>query len=147
MGGPQKPVIFKTLMDWSKHEDSCIRYYSGMATYTKTFSWDTSKIKNTQIWLNVGKVANIAEVMINGMSCGIAWTDPFRVNITKALHQGKNELSIEVVNTWRNRLIGDHHLPEDKWITHTNAPYRLNGQPLLEAGLIGPVSIEISKSN
>jgi hypothetical protein len=69
------------------------------------------------------------------------------VNITNALHQGKNELSIEVVNTWRNRLIGDHHLPEDKRFTHTNAPYRLNGRPLLEAGLIGPVSIEISKSN
>jgi hypothetical protein len=147
LGGPQKPVIFKTLMDWSKHEDSSIRYYSGMATYTKTFSWDTSKIKNTQVWLNVGKVANIAEVMINGIDCGITWTDPFRVNITKALHRGENELSIEVVNTWRNRLIGDHHLPEDKRITHTNAPYRLNGQPLLEAGLIGPVSIEISKSN
>jgi hypothetical protein len=147
MGGPQKPVIFKTLMDWSKHEDSSIRYYSGMATYTKTFFWDTSKIKNKSIYLNLSKVANMAEVIINGMNCGIAWTDPFRVNITKALHQGKNELSIEVVNTWRNRLIGDHHLPEDKRITHTNAPYRLNGQPLLEAGLIGPVSIEISKSN
>jgi hypothetical protein len=146
LGGPQKPVIFKTLMDWSKHEDSSIRYYSGMATYTKTFSWDTSKIKSKEIWLNVGKVANIAEVMINGINCGITWTDPFRVNITKALHQGENELSIEVVNTWRNRLIGDHHLPEDKRITHTNAPYRLNGQPLLEAGLMGPVVIEISKN-
>jgi hypothetical protein len=68
------------------------------------------------------------------------------VNITKALHQGENELSIEVVDTWRNRLIGDHHLPEDNRITHTNGPYRLNGQPLLEAGLMGPVVIEISKN-
>jgi hypothetical protein len=143
LGGPEKPVIFKTLLDWSKQEDSSIRYYSGTAYYTNTFFWDTSKIKNKQIWLDVGKIANIAEVIINGVNCGIVWTDPFRVDITKALHQGKNELSIEVVNTWRNRLIGDHHLPEDKRITHTNAPYRLNGKPLLEAGLIGPVDIEI----
>jgi hypothetical protein len=143
LGGPAKPVIFQTLMDWSKQEDSSIRYYSGAASYINTFFWDTSKMKNKQVWLNVGKVANIAEVIINGVNCGIAWTDPFLVDITKALHKGKNEVTVKVVNTWRNRLIGDHHLPEAKRITDTNAPYRLNGQPLLEAGLIGPVDIEI----
>jgi hypothetical protein len=146
LGGPQKPVILKTLMDWSKHEDSSIRYYSGKASYTHKFSWDTSKIKNKPIYLNLGKVANIAEVMINGVNCGIAWTHPFRVNITKAVRQGENQLTIEVANTWRNRLIGDHALPEDKRITHTNAPYRLNERPLLKAGLMGPVSIVIRKT-
>ena len=105
---------------------------------TNTFFWDTSKIKNEAIYLNLRKVANIAEVIINGMNCGIAWTDPFRVDITKAVHQGENELTIQVVNTWKNRLIEEHHLPEDKRITHTNAPYRLNGQPLLEAEINRP---------
>jgi hypothetical protein len=145
LGGPKSPVIFNTLMDWSKQADSSIRYYSGTASYTNTFFWDTSKIKNKPIYLNLGKVANIGEVMINGVNCGIAWTDPFRVDITKAVHQGENQLTIEVVNTWRNRLIGDHQLPEDKRITHTNAPYRLSGRPLLEDGLLGPVDIEISQ--
>jgi len=79
------------------------------------------------------------------VNCGIAWTDPFRVDITKAVHQGENQLTIEVVNTWRNRLIGDHSLSEAKRITHTNAPYRLNNRPLLEAGLMGSVDIEIPK--
>src|SRR6185312_12022159 len=145
LGGPKNPVISNTLMDWSKLADSSIRYYSGTASYTNTFFWDTSKIKNKPIYLNLGKVANIAEVIINGMNCGIAWTDPLRVDITKALHQGRNDLTIDVVNTWRNRLIGDDHLPEDKRITHTNAPYRLNKTPLLEAGLMGPLDIEIPK--
>jgi len=64
-----------------------------------------------------------------------------RVNITKALKSGKNELRIEVSNTWANRLIGDHALPENKRITWTNALYRLEGKPLLPAGLLGPVKI------
>lgn len=145
LGGPAKPVLFKTLTDWSKQADYSIRYYSGTASYANTFFWDTSKIKNKRIWINLGKVANMAEVIVNGVNCGVAWTDPFRVDITKALHQGKNELTIEVVNTWRNRLMGDHHLPQAERITHTNAPYRMSGRPLLEAGLMGPVDIEISQ--
>jgi hypothetical protein len=93
--------------------------------------------------LNVGKVANIAEVFVNGVNCGIAWTAPYRVDITKALKQGNNQLKIEVTNTWANRIMGDQRLPEDKRITKTNAPYRLEGKPLLEAGLLGPVVIEV----
>jgi len=145
LGGPAHPVIFKTLIDWSKQVDSSIRFYSGTATYTKTFTWDNTKIKKEKIWLNIGKVANIAKVIINGVDCGIAWTDPFRVDITKALREGENKLIIEVTNTWANRLTGDQRLPEDERITSTNAPYRLKGQSLLEAGLIGPVTIEIPK--
>jgi hypothetical protein len=146
LGGPTKPVIFKTLMDWSKQKDTSIRYYSGTATYVKTFTWDSTKSKNGRIWLNIGKVADIAQVIINGTDCGIAWTNPFRIDITKALRDGENELTIKVTNTWRNRLIGDHRLPEEKRATHTNAPYRLNDEPLLKAGLTGPVDIEISQN-
>jgi hypothetical protein len=145
LGGPAEPVIFKTLMDWSKQEDSSIRYYSGTASYTKTFTWDSNG-KNGRIWLNIGRVANIAKVIINGVDCGVAWTDPFKVDITKALHHGENKLTIEVTNTWANRLMGDEGLPEGKRITNTNAPYRLKGQSLLEAGLKGPVTIEIPKN-
>ena len=145
-GGPSKPVVFKTLIDWSKKEDSSIRHYSGTAVYSKTFLWDTSKIKKGRIWLNVGHVANIAQVIINGVDCGIAWTNPFRVDITKALREGENEVVIKVTNTWRNRLIYDHSLPADKRITHTNATYRLTSRPLLQAGLVGPVVLEITKS-
>jgi hypothetical protein len=67
------------------------------------------------------------------------WTAPYRVDITKALKRGINELNIEVTNTWANRLIGDERLPADKRITWTTAPYRLQGKPLLPAGLIGRV--------
>lgn len=145
--GPSKPVIFNSLTDWSKQNDSSIRYYSGTATYTKTFIWHKRESNSGRVWLNLGKVADIAEVIINGVNCGIAWTDPFKVDITEALREGQNEITIRITNTWRNRLIGDHNLPEDKRITHTNAPYRLVGQPLQEGGLIGPVNVEVLKAD
>jgi len=85
-------------------------------------------------------VADIAEVWVNGVNCGVAWTKPYRVEITKALRNGNNELRIGVTNTWANRLIGDHRLPEEKRVTWTNAPYRLDGN-LVEAGLMGEVKI------
>ncbi|MNT23449.1 hypothetical protein D3C72_1588680 [compost metagenome] len=67
------------------------------------------------------------------------------MDISKALKAGKNQLIIEVSNTWANRMIGDQRLPENKRITKTTAPYRLEGKPLLEAGLLGPVSIQVIK--
>ena len=137
LGGPEKAVVFNNLTDWSSHADTLIKYYSGTASYTKTF---ISKVSgNKPVWLDLGKVANLAEVKVNGQSCGIVWTPPNRVDISKALKKGTNSLTIEVTNTWANRLMGDQRLPENKRITKTTAPYRLEGKPLQEAGLLGPI--------
>ncbi|MEQ7799491.1 glycosyl hydrolase [Pedobacter sp. ASV1-7] len=142
-GGPSKPLVFKELQDWSKNADSLVRYYSGTAIYTKDFNYN--KGKQQQTFLDLGKIADIASVKVNGVDCGTVWTPPYRVDISKALKAGKNQLTIEVSNTWANRLIGDQRLPENKRITKTTAPYRLEGKPLLKAGLLGPVSIQVIK--
>jgi hypothetical protein len=141
-GGPEKSVLFNQLSDWSRSDDSTIKYYSGVAAYSKKFNWNFDTGKHIPVWLSTGKVANIASVYVNGVFCGIAWTAPYRVNVSKAIKKGENEVRIEVSNTWANRLIGDQRLPEPKRITNTNSPYRLQGQPLLEAGILGPVTIE-----
>ena len=93
----------------------------------------------------MNQVANSAEVFINGISCGISWAAPHRVEITKAIKSGKNELRIEVVNTWANRLIGDHRLSKEQRSTYTPHNFNFQGRQLLPAGLIGPVSIETGK--
>ena len=146
--GPAKPVVFSALLDWSKHPDSTIRYYSGTAVYSKEFNWSTIT-KGQRVWLDLGKVANVAHVTINGVSCGTAWTAPYRVDITKAVKKGKNQLTIEVSNTWANRLNGDSHLPEQQRRTKTTAPLRplktKEGAVLLEAGLLGPVVLQTSR--
>ncbi|WP_255486804.1 glycosyl hydrolase [Mucilaginibacter sp. SP1R1] len=137
-GGPVKPVSFDKLDDWSARAEEGIRYYSGTAKYKQTFN-NTGAA--AEVWLDLGKVASMAEVYVNGVDCGIAWTWPYRVNISKALKKGANQLTIEVSNTWANRLMGDHAKPETERTTWTNAPYRLEGKPLLPAGLLGPVNL------
>jgi len=137
LGGPVTTVQFDSLMDWSRNRDSSIAYYSGTAVYTQSFTLsDTGRTT----WLDLGRVYNIAEVFVNGISCGVAWTPPYIVDITRALKPGVNQLRIEVTNTWANRLIGDHSLPERRRITWTTAPYHLDGR-LLPAGLLGPVKL------
>lgn len=140
-GGPTDTKIFSNYNDWSKHTEDSIKNYSGTATYTKEF--DLGEIRKTDnIWLEFELVANLAEVYVNGINCGVAWTAPYRVNISKALKLGSNLLTIEVTNTWANRLIGDEELPEEKRITWTNkSPISMKNRPLLSAGILGEVKL------
>ncbi|OUJ73502.1 glycosyl hydrolase [Hymenobacter crusticola] len=138
---PSQPIAFQELTDWSKNPDELIKHYSGTATYTKTFTWKAAKVKQKRVYLELGQVANLAEVRVNGQPCGIAWTAPYRVDITQALKKGKNQLSIDVTNTWANRIVGDRALPKDQQITQTTAAYNFPEKPLLPAGLFGPVTI------
>ncbi|QIP13609.1 DNA-binding protein [Spirosoma aureum] len=141
-GGPKQPQTFAQLTDWSQSADSSIRYYSGTATYSKIVNWAPPSATSPQrFWLDLGNIANIADVKLNGVSCGVAWTAPYRIEITHVLKTGENRLTIDVSNTWANRLIGDQLRPESRRITRTTAPFRLQGKPLLKAGLLGPVQI------
>jgi hypothetical protein len=139
-GGPAAPVVFKELTSWTEQADSSIQYYSGTAIYAQSFAWERADTTGDAT-LYMDSVYNIATVKVNGIDCGTVWTAPYRVNIAKALRNGNNEIRIEVTNTWANRLMGDERLPAGKRITWTNAPYRLQGRPLLPAGLVGKVTI------
>jgi hypothetical protein len=138
--GPSKPVIFNNLTDWTKSTDSLVKYYSGTAIYTRNFTFNGDLKAKT--WIDLGAFTNIAEVKINGINCGTLWTAPYRLDISNAIKNGENQITIEVTNTWANRLIGDSKLPENKRITKTTAPFRLEGKPLNPAGLLGPVTIQ-----
>ncbi len=137
-GGPLKPVRWNHLQDWSQNADTSIKYFSGTAAYSTTLVVD-EETKGKSFALNLGDVQNMAEVFVNGQSCGIAWTPPFQVDITKAIKNGENDLRIEVTNTWHNRLVGDSRLPKDHRYTQMTAPYPPPNSPLLPAGLLGPV--------
>lgn len=137
-GGPEQPIVFHELKSWTDQADTSLRYYSGTAVYTRRFDWPDA-LTGKPVWMLMDSVNNLARVILNGVDCGTAWTPPYRINIAKGLKQGINELEIEVTNTWANRLIGDERLPADKRITWTTAPFRLQGKPLLPAGLMGQV--------
>jgi hypothetical protein len=143
--GPAKPVAFGTLTDWSQHANDSVRHYSGTATYAQTFRWKQPRHRPAQrVYLDLGRVDNLAEVQLNGQPTGTAWTAPYRLDITDALRKGDNQLSIRVTNTWANRLAGDQALPPAQRRTWTPAPAPAAGKPLLPAGLLGPVVLSVS---
>ena len=134
------------LFDWSKHKDEKIRYFSGHARYSTTWTLKKKEIPQDRTWLSFPNMKDIAHVWINGTDCGIAWTAPYEVEITGALQKGKNTIEIEVVNTWHNALRGADlgKAPyEGIW---TNAKYRTKGEELLPAGLLEPPRIEKLKN-
>lgn len=137
--GPAGTVTFNRLGDWTEHSDPRIRYFSGTACYQTDIQLEN--IPKEKLYLDLGKVAAMAKVKINGKEAGGAWTAPYRVDITDAIVEGKNRIEIEVVNTWLNRILGDRLLPQNerRVIPHT-APWK-EDTPLQESGLLGPVRI------
>ena len=142
-GGPQQ-VAVDTLKSWTLFEDKGIKYYSGTAVYKKSFSVSPVKIKSTKVMLDLGNVLEMASIAINGNKMPVKWSAPFQFDITSFVKPGDNQLEVEVVNLWPNRLIGDSKLPAEKRLTRTNImKYDAadSEKYLRESGLIGPVRL------
>jgi hypothetical protein len=112
-GGPEQPVVFETLADWSHHATDGIRFYSGAAVYQKACAVDPSLAGLPSVFLDLGQVEVMAEVKLNGKDLGTLWKSPYRLDVAGHLKPGDNALEVRVVNLWCNRLIGDERLPED----------------------------------
>lgn len=151
-------AVFERLIPWNEHTNEGIKYFSGTATYRKSFDLDETQAKGL-VRLDLGEVKYVAEVRLNGQSLGTVWTAPWSVDLTGLVKAGKNELEIDVSNTWANRLIGDARIPhEAQRLTKTNARRdpnykgrlaRLQGylptDPLMPSGLLGPVRLEFGQ--
>jgi hypothetical protein len=131
------------LKPWSELKDKATRHFSGSATYRTTVRLDSLKA-DERVQLDLGRVANIAEVRINGRKAAVLWTAPFRTDITEHLKTGSNEIEIEVTNTWSNRLAFDASLPEAERKTWTIEGPKANSK-VKTAGLEGPVHLRIGK--
>lgn len=146
-------TTFKELTLWNEHPDPQIKYFSGTASYSRSFTL-TSEQAKLPARLQMGEIHDISRVWVNGKDLGTLWTFPWTVNLAGCLKEGVNELKIEVTNCWANRLIGDAGLPENQWTTKTNvrrvadrSEYPQGHQAfsardeLMPSGLLGPVGI------
>jgi hypothetical protein len=141
LGGPTTPVIFNDLTDWTDQSDPGIKFYSGKATYRKIFDYPEPRPLNP-LFLSLGVVHNLAHVRLNGKDLGTVWCAPWQVDISKAIRAGSNDVEIDIINLWPNRLIGDGKLPPEKRLTQTNIDTFYKGDhKLLPSGLLGPVRI------
>jgi hypothetical protein len=157
-GGPEK-VTFDALQDWTHHADRGIKYYSGIATYRKSF--DLPLKTGGKTYLDLGTVHDIARVRLNGTDLGVVWCAPWRVDITDGVKAKGNVLVVEVANRWPNRLFGDQQAPDKgvrtvKWDSGFlggreykagRYTFATTGGPnkLLPSGLLGPVRILVGR--
>jgi len=167
MGGPAQ-VSFDELQDWTRHAERGIKYYSGIATYKKSFDLPEYRLPRRRevepgisnlesLFLDLGTVHDIARVTLNGKDLGVIWCAPWRVDISEVVKGKGNRLEIEIANRWTNRLLGDQQTPDKnvrtvKWDSgllsgrefktgrYTFTTGRGPGK-LLPSGLIGPVRI------
>jgi hypothetical protein len=164
-GAPER-VGLEKLISWSEHTDPGVKYFSGSATYIKTFNVPADLVaKGRRIYLDLGKVQVMAELKLNGKDFGILWKPPYRADVTDAVKAGDNTLEVKVVNLWINRQIGDEQSPEDsqrnadgtlkewpQWLQQgrpsptgrlafTSWKLWKKDSPLAESGLLGPVTL------
>jgi hypothetical protein len=164
-GAPER-ISLPNLISWTEHSEPGVRYFSGTAVYKKSFEVPGAFYsKSRRYLLDLGEVAVMADVWLNGRFLGTLWKSPFIVDATGAVKPGKNELEVRVTNLWVNRMIGDELLPEDSernpdgtlrrwpdWLLEgkpsptgrfTFTSWRLwrKGEALQRSGLLGPVCL------
>ncbi|NNM84467.1 MAG: hypothetical protein HKL96_01725 [Phycisphaerales bacterium] len=165
LGAPAH-IHLKKLISLAEHPSEGVKYFSGTASYSTTFEHSGPQTKNDRSILDLGDVAVMAQVTLNGHAYDLLWKPPFELDITESLRAGENHLQVAVTNLWINRLIGDAHLPQDAqrngngslaawpaWvlegkrsptgrISFTTWELWHKTDPLVPSGLIGPVRLK-----
>lgn len=154
---PDLSMKTEALHGWHTSEDERVKYYSGTARYAATIQVENDLLEGSApIFLDLGKVGQIAEIQVNDEFVGLDWMPPYRVRVDHVLRPGANTLQIDVTNLWANSMIGDRLNPGEPLRAEVNSfePYAgntafalLSGRSVSEAdllpsGLIGPVSFE-----
>jgi hypothetical protein len=122
------------------------RRFSGTGVYRHEFTLGPADVTSHRLVLELGTVRDIARVLVNGVDCGVAWTAPFRVDVTAAARAGTNVVEVQVVTPWRNRLIAEAGEPSGEIFEPMTAVFEASAEPL-PAGLAGPVVISATSSS
>jgi glycosyl hydrolase family 106( putative alpha-L-rhamnosidase) len=154
-----------SLKSWAEYPET--RFYSGRATYEKTFELEAGTLNtDAKILLDFGKstpeplpnppggnnmkayldapIRDAAEVFVNGQRAGAVWHPPYRIDVTKFVREGSNDLRIVVGNTAINELAG-HALPDYRllWERYGKLfePQGMQNLAPLPSGILGAVTV------
>lgn len=170
-GAPEQ-IRMSGLKSLHLHSNEGVRYFSGTAHYRTEVKIPEKAIADAKrVLLDLGNVAFVAALRVNGMPLDTLWKPPYEMDITDVVRVGTNQIEVIVSNLWTNRLIGDARLAPsnayDQWGELKQLPgwyqrqepftgkpqtfvawkqYDSNG-PLTESGLIGPVQWVIIHKN
>lgn len=147
MGAPASYNLDQ-LASWTEVDEEGIQFYSGKAIYNKDFIIaDDELSEGTEAYVMFDEIQEMARVFVNGNDCGIVWLPPYQAHITPYLKAGTNSISVEVINTWNNRIVGDMRNPDEKPFTKTNAKARFSeNSKLLPSGILGEAKIILSQT-
>ncbi len=164
------PRRFAMLTDWTT--DASLKYFSGVATYEKNITLTDNQLASNlgRLLLDFGEgkvaqipggttgnpfhadfqppVADAAVVWVNGQRAGAVWCPPYRVDVTKLLKPGLNNIRIQVANRAVNYMadFAHHPLPDYTALNATYPPKRFDAQDMnmiqvLPSGLLGTVQL------
>lgn len=149
-GGPDKPENKKlaSIIPWTDLQDTQTQSFSGLGTYESSFNLDK---EDAHVYvLNLGTVHESAKVWINGYEAGHVFGLPFKLNITKWIRSGENNLRIEVANLMANRIrdmdqkgLVWRNYHEINFVNIDYKPFDASGWKTMPSGLAGPISMEI----
>lgn len=145
------------------------QFYSGEAIYSRNFTVDAKSISSldSTLYLDFGAgtpiedkrrpnasgmlalldppVREAAIVFINGKRAGSLWHPPYRIDISKFVHAGENQIEVDVYNTAINLLAGQP--PRDYAALRAKYGRRFDPQDMdhlqpIPSGLFGPIHLE-----
>ena len=147
-GAPTR-TTFKELTSWTASADTAIQRFSGVAAYYKTIEVAASDLSSgKRVFLDLGRVHEIADLWINGQHLGERCFIPYRYEVTEYLKPGNNYLVVEVANVLNNRMVGNARLPEKYQTSKSNilkgptpwtTPWAEHN--LIPSGILGPVKL------
>jgi len=110
--------------DWCAYG---LDFYSGIAVYSRTVYLDRRHVEGN-ILLDLGTVATVGEVFVNGSSAGVGMAQPFVFDITRFVHEGENLLEVRVANTLANHMSSypTRFIPPGQTISGLLGPARLH---------------------
>jgi hypothetical protein len=112
--GAPESIELPELRSLHLQADAGVRHFSGLATYRRSFSVPAAWLAaDRRVVLDLGRVEVTAGVRVNGREVGVAWKEPYRLDVTDFVRVGENTLEVEVATLWVNRLIGDEALPPE----------------------------------
>lgn len=110
--------------DWTRA--GALRFFSGGIRYGKDIR---IRDKGKRLWLDLGEVDATCEVAVNGKKVDVLLASPYRLDITKYAHRGRNHIEVLVYSSLSNH--------------YQTIPSPYQGTP--HAGLIGPVKLIVEE--
>lgn len=145
-----REIELDKLESWTQWPE--LVHYSGRGRYRIEFDIQPDALaSNCDMWLDLGDVREIAEVIVNGAPAGITWKRPHRLPVGHLLKPGTNTLEVIVTNLLINRVLGepdpDYTALENTYGKRFPDPQEKAKASPVPSGLLGPVRIVRSEED